>query len=164
MEANFQAYKEDVAMNKPSCSANCEIRHLIPDSSFIISAVNSRDAFHSCCYSYWKNTEGKVLWIIPDLVFFEFQAAQSRCYKGKDEPYRWLGLHRGNSRRIRLTNKLLEKIWDMRLYDTFSSLKGADLLFACIAKAESLPLVTLDSHFEKYADEIKIINPTKTEL
>lgn len=138
------------------------MRHLIADSSFIISVVNSKDRFHSPCYSYWKNTEDKVLWIIPDLVFFEFQAAQSRIYSGKKEPFRNLSLHSGNSKRFRLTNKFWGKIWDMQLYDKFSALKGADLMFACIAKAENLPLVTCDHHFEKYADEIMVINPTKS--
>ena len=51
----------------------------------------------------------------------------------------------------------------MKLYDIFSELKGADLMFACIAKAENSPLVTCDRHFEKYAGTIRIINPTKTD-
>jgi predicted nucleic acid-binding protein len=151
-------------MSKHIQIANRELKRLIPDSSFIVSVVNSKDALHGPCYSYWKNSEDKVLWIIPDLVFFEFQAAQSRRYQGKDEPYRELSLHRGNSRRFRITNKLLGTMWDMKLYDVFSGLKGADLLFACIAKAENLPLITCDNHFEKYADVIEIINPAKSNI
>ena len=38
-------------------------------------------------------------------------------------------------------------------------LGGTDLMYACIAKVESIPLVTRDSNFLLYGDEIVIVNP-----
>ena len=49
----------------------------------------------------------------------------------------------------------------MDLPNLFEHLKGADLVYACVAKVEKIPLVTCDEHFEQYSAEIEVVNPTK---
>jgi len=40
-------------------------------------------------------------------------------------------------------------------------LRGADLVFACIAFLEGLPLVTRDTAFDRYAIDVEVINPER---
>jgi hypothetical protein len=53
----------------------------------------------------------------------------------------------------------LAKVYDLGLYDKFSTLRGADLLYACIARVENIPLVTHDSDFSPYSKELELIKP-----
>jgi hypothetical protein len=50
------------------------------DASVLASIVNSDDAEHFSCYSFFRdlNDDDKALWVVPGLIFFEFQATQSR--------------------------------------------------------------------------------------
>ena len=48
----------------------------------------------------------------------------------------------------------MAKVRELELYDRFSCLKGADLLYACIARVEDNLLVTHDSDFDPYSDEL----------
>ena len=58
-----------------------------------------------------------------------------------------------------VTPTFLKRVWDLDLYNIFLSLKGADLLYACIAKVEEIPLVTHDGDFDQYEGTIQIIRP-----
>ena len=49
----------------------------------------------------------------------------------------------------------------MDLANLFEHLKGADLIYASVAKVEGIPLVTCDGDFEQYSAEIDVVNPTK---
>ena len=42
--------------------------------------------------------------------------------------------------------------------DGFRELRGADLIFACIAYLESAFLVTLDNGYQAVSDSIRVIN------
>lgn len=134
------------------------------DASILASIVNSDDVEHSSCYSFFRNLhdDDTAIWVVPSLVFFEYQATQSRRYREKgreDDVYRHAPLYVTNCELYEASRSFLLKVDKMGLYDLFSSLKGADLLYACIAKVENLPLVTHDRHFEKYAQEIELIKP-----
>jgi hypothetical protein len=58
-----------------------------------------------------------------------------------------------------VTGEFLATVWELGLYDRFSTLKGADLLYACIALVENILLVTHDSDFDRYSDQISLIKP-----
>jgi predicted nucleic acid-binding protein len=142
---------------------------MIPDTSFLVSAICTADANHPKCYPYWLKSQETVTWCVPDLVFFEYQATQSRLarerrmqkaklHQDAPGPYRELRLHDKNSKRFRLTNTLLWKIYADNLYDLFEELKGADLMMACMAKVQNMPLVTCDSHFDKYSSHLSVVN------
>ena len=133
------------------------------DACILASIVNSDDAEHFSCYSFFRNLhdEDAATWVVPGLIFFEFQATQSRRYrdKNKEPVFRHSPLFYENTELYEITKEFLEKVWELNLYDRFNHLKGADLLYACMAYVEGIPLVTHDSHFDQYKEDIELIKP-----
>ena len=134
------------------------------DASVLASIVNSDDSEHFSCYTFFRNLhdEDAATWVVPGLIFFEFQATQSRRHRDKKKssnPYRHAPLFEANCELYNVTEPFLKKVWEMDLYDKFSYLKGADLLYACIAIVEAIPLVTHDANFDRYSADIRIIKP-----
>lgn len=139
-------------------------KRYVLDTSVLVSIVNSDDAEHFSCYSFFRNLhdEDKAIWVVPGVIFFEFQATQSRLYRERrpgHPVFRNAPLFYTNTELYHVTKKFLTRVYDLELYDKFSSLRGADLLYACIAKVENLPLVTHDKGFDRYSDELTIIRP-----
>jgi len=128
----------------------------LADASFLVSAIGTRDPNHLPCYTFFKNNE-TAQWLIPTIAYFEFQATQSKIARKGGKAYRSIILP--NHRVIEISLKLIKKATRMNLLDCFSGLHGADLIYACIAKIEKVPLVTCDSDFSKYSKFIEIINP-----
>jgi predicted nucleic acid-binding protein len=138
-------------------------KRYVVDTSVLVSGVNSADEFHLPCYQWIRERfdEGAIF-VVPALAFFEFQAAQSRIYRPRKRPaYRELRLHEGNARLYPMGRRFLARTHEAGLYDKFEMLRGADLVFACIAYLERLPLVTRDSAFDQYEGELQIINPER---
>jgi hypothetical protein len=134
------------------------------DASVLASIVNSDDPEHFSCYSFFRNLhdQNKALWVVPGLIFFEFQATQSRRYRERrpGKPvFRYAPLFYTNTELYHVTKKFLTEVWELELYDKFSHLRGADLFYACIARVEDIPLVTHDAGFDRYGNDIKIIKP-----
>ena len=99
---------------------------------------------------------------MPGLIFFEFQASQSRRYKERRSDaavFRHAPLFITNTELYHVTEQFLAKVWQLGLYERFSNLKGADLLYACMAHVEDIPLVTHDADFDRYSDELRLIKP-----
>jgi hypothetical protein len=109
------------------------------DANVLASIVNSDDVAHFSCYSFFRNhhDDDNAIWVVPGLIFFEFQATQSKL-----------------SRKRRSM-----KVHELKLYDKFSLLGGADLLYACMAYAEKIPLVSNDSDFDPYSKELTLVKP-----
>jgi predicted nucleic acid-binding protein len=134
------------------------------DASVLASIVNSDDVEHFSCYSFFRNLndDDKALWVVPGLIVFEFQATQSKRYR-KRRPrqpvFRHSPLHYENTELYAINRKFLDKVYKLDLYDKFSTLRGADLLYACIARVENIPLVTHDSDFDPYSKEVTLIKP-----
>ena len=134
------------------------------DASVLASIVNSNDAEHFSCYSFFRNLndDDKALWIVPGLIIFEFQATQSKRYQ-KLRPgqpvFRNSPLTYENTELYDVNKNFLAKVYKLHLYNKFSRLRGADLLYACIARVENIPLVTHDSDFDPYRKELTLIKP-----
>jgi predicted nucleic acid-binding protein len=131
---------------------------LVVDASFLISAIRSCDVNHQQCFQFFSEHEN-VTWIIPTIAYFEYQAAQSRLRREGKEAYRELYIP--NFKVYELTHDFIKQVAEMDLPNLFEHLKGADLVYACVAKVEKIPLVTCDGHFEQYFAEIEVVNPTK---
>lgn len=134
------------------------------DASVLASIVNSDDIEHFSCYSFFRNLDDDDMarWVVPGLIFFEFQATQSKRYRmlRPGQPvFRHAPLHYENTELYQVTKKFLVKVYDLNLYGKFSTLRGADLLYACIARVENIPLVTHDSDFDPYSKELTLIKP-----
>lgn len=76
------------------------------DASALIAAVNSRDANHGECYSFWKNNE-EAAYIFPAVAWFEFQAAQSRIMREGKKALRDLYILDGKNRIVEIDTKLV---------------------------------------------------------
>ena len=134
------------------------------DASVLASIVNSDDAEHFACYSFFRNLHDNdtATWVVPGLIFFEFQATQSRRYKERRPAapvFRHAPLFMTNTELYHVTGEFLARVWELGLYDRVSSLRGADLPYACIALVEDIPLVTHDADFDPYRDQIRLMKP-----
>src|SRR6266496_2430667 len=107
------------------------------DASVLASIVNSDDAEHFSCCSFFRNLHDgdKALWVVPGLILFEFETTQSRRYRelrpGRPV-FRNAPLFYTNTKLYHVTKKFLIKVSELELYDKFNHLRGADLLYACI--------------------------------
>ena len=138
------------------------------DASVMAAVINMDDPEHQSCYWFFKNLHDadRVTWVVPGLIFFELQAVRARRKRDKVEdrpPYGSIPLYVENTELYEVTPKFLKSVWDQDLYNVFLSLKGADLLYACIAKMENLPLVTHDKDFDQYEGVIQIIRPREND-
>ena len=53
---------------------------------------------------------------------------------------------------------LVQKTAEIVREDGFRNLRGADLIFACIAHIEDAYLVTMDNHFDRVSEKIRVLN------
>lgn len=113
----------------------------VVDASVLMGAVNSADVNHVACYSFFKNHEDDTF-VIPTLAYFEFQAAQSRMRREGRTAIRKLYIP--NVKTYEMTQATIRRASELELPDKLSALRGADLVYACIAAIEGLPLVTND--------------------
>jgi len=63
-----------------------------------------------------------------------------------------------NSIVYNIDQDFVRKSYDIVMTDGFSKLRGADLIFACIAYLEKASLVTLDNHFQNVSHRINVID------
>jgi len=133
------------------------MQRFLLDASVLISAVNSADALHIPCYSFIRNHEDAI-WVVPSIAYFEFQAAQSRIRRSGRSAIREIYL--ANAQVYEVTHSVMSACAEAGLFDRLDTLRGADLVYACIAALEDLPLVTTDSDFKSVSGTITIINPT----
>lgn len=63
-----------------------------------------------------------------------------------------------NSRIYPIDQELISKCTEIVIEDGFSSLRGADLIFACIAYLEDAYLVTKDKGFSAVCSHISVID------
>ncbi len=134
------------------------------DANVLVSIVNSDDVEHWSCYSFFRNLndDGIARWVVPGLIFFEFQSSQSRRYhkRSPGHPvFRHSPLNYKNTELYHVTKSFLIKVNELDLFNRFSSLRGQDLLYACIAYVEKIPLVTPDKDFPPYSKDLTIIKP-----
>lgn len=135
------------------------MKKYITDSCFLVSTIRSQEPNHLPCYQFFRENED-VTWVVPVLAYFEYQAVQKQLQKRQNlKPYREVYI--SNLEIYDITLDLARKSSEMNLFEIFDSLRGADLIYACIAKIENIPLVTTDGDFQRYSNHIEIINPLK---
>src|SRR5262249_20213983 len=96
--------------------------------------------------------------IYPSIAVFELQASISRLHREGRKMLRDFYIVSDNSTVYPIDQHLIYR--SEQLFDApgFSSLRGADLIFACVAKLENAYLVTLDEGFSAVASEIRIVD------
>jgi len=129
------------------------------DASFMVAVARKTHEFHEPCYNFARQ-HADAVWVIPPMAMFEFHSSLSRRNKAEnvaDEGFR--ELQWPNARYYDIDQQLARKSWELDLFNRFANLGGSDLIYACIAVVESIPLVTRDSDFLLYSDAIVIVNP-----
>lgn len=98
------------------------------------------------------------MWVVPTIAYFEYQAAQSRLKREGRKAYREIYIQ--NLQTYEVSLNLIRKTAELDLANLFSTLRGADLIYACIARIEGITLVTCDERdFGPYRSNIAIVNP-----
>ena len=122
---------------------------LLVDACFLTSLMRSTDANHHPAIAFYHQHLGAT-WVVSTLAYFEFQAAQSRSGHTYREVYV------SNLEVFELTLEFARRCVQQQVFNTFLKLRGADLVYACIAKVEDIPLVTFDKGFDDYRGDIKL--------
>ena len=130
------------------------MRKFVWDSSAILNIKELNPEGYSPAYSLQKDlTDG---WIsgpyhnyYPALAVFEAAASVSRKLRDGKRILREFYLLDENASIYDVDESFISKSAGLPEKEGFNKLRGADLVFACIASVEGAYLVTLDKQFEK---------------
>lgn len=132
-------------------------RHILVDTNVLTGAFNKLDNLHKKSITFFNKLDKNKQVILPAHSLFEFISSIHRRLKN-DQPY--LSFDKDELRipfdTIYITQQLANECRDKKLFELFNTLRGGDLIYACIAKLYSLEFVTFDLDFKPYEKEIKI--------
>lgn len=139
------------------------MRKFVWDTSALLNLKEPDKQGYSPAYSLWKDLsdgwiEGPYQNILPGLAFFELQASISRKLREGDQILREFYILGDTEVVYPIDLNLARKANELIKQSGFDTLRGADLIFACIAKLENAWLVTLDKGFKSVADKIKLLD------
>jgi predicted nucleic acid-binding protein len=121
---------------------------LIWDASALVAIVTISDAHHHDALAVWVDHKHDVS-IFPALAWFEFQATISRLRREKKAASRGLNLLDHKNVVLPIDNDFVRRCAVNKLVERFTTLRGADLVYACAAVLEDAALVTFDSALRK---------------
>jgi predicted nucleic acid-binding protein len=139
------------------------MKKFVWDTSAILNIKEPNADGYSPGYSLIKDLSdgwipGPYQNIFPAIGAFELNASVSRKLRDGERMVREFYIIDENSIIYDINHDLIEKSSDIVTKDGFDTLRGADLIFACIAYLERAYLVTLDNHFQKVAQHIDVID------
>ncbi len=140
------------------------MKKFVWDSSAIIDIKKVNGGMNSRSYCLIEDLSegcipGPYQNIFPALAVFEVNATVSRMHRDGEKILREFYLMDENALLYDLDQDFIYKSNDLFPRKGFDMLRGADLVFACIAFIESAYLVTLDKGFKKHVSEdIKVID------
>jgi len=139
------------------------MKKFVWDTSAILNINEPDETGYSPGYSLMKDLSdgwipGPYQNIFPAIAAFEVDASVSRMHREGKKILRGFYILDENSVIYQIDQTLIRRCSDVVTMDGFSKLKGADLIFACIAYIESAYLVTLDNRFSEVSHHIKVIN------
>ena len=137
---------------------------LVWDTSAIINIKEPNSEGYSPGHSLYKDfsdgwISGPYQNIFPSLAVFEVSATVSRMHRDGKRILREFYIIDENSILYDVDQSLISKSYDLFAKPGFDKLRGADLVFACIAYIEGAYLVTKDKQFgETVSEYIRIID------
>jgi predicted nucleic acid-binding protein len=139
------------------------VKRFVWDTSALLNIKEPNANGYSPGHSLYKDfsdgwLSGPYFNIYPSIAVFELQAAISRRHREGQRMLRDFYIVSENSTVYPIDQTLIYRC--ERLFDApgFSSLRGADLIFACIAHIEDAYLVTLDRGFSAVTSQIRVID------
>ncbi len=145
-----------------------KLKRFVWDTSAIINIKEPDDCGYSPGHSLIKDLSdgcipGPYLNIFPSLAVFEVSATVSRMLRDGKSILRDFYLMDENAVLYDVDQSLIDKSYEFHAKPGFDHLRGADLVFACIAAIEDAFLVTLDKTFAKHlAEKLRIIDLNKS--
>ena len=134
------------------------------DTSAIVNIKEPNEQGYSPGASLYKDLSGGLLGveylnIFPSSAVFEVNATVSRLARKGKPVLREFYLLDDHSQLYEIDKQLIEKSQRLCSLDGFSLLRGADLVFACIAHIEDAYLVTMDGKLSLHASKhVKVID------
>jgi predicted nucleic acid-binding protein len=140
-----------------------QLKKFVWDTSAILSIKEQNAQGYSPGHSLMKDLldgwiPGPYQNIFPSIAAFEVDASVSRMHREGRKILREFYIVDDRSVIYPIDQELIRRSSDVVTIDGFSKLRGADLIFACIAYIEGASLVTLDDHFNGVAQCISVLN------
>lgn len=138
-------------------------KRFVWDTSALLNIKEPNGLGYSPAHSFYKDFSdgcipGPYFNIYPAIAVFELQASISRAHREGRKMLRDFYVVSNNSVVYPIDQELIYRCSDLFNKPGFSSLRGGDLIFACIARVEDAYLVTLDKGFSAVADQIRVID------
>jgi predicted nucleic acid-binding protein len=121
---------------------------LLWDASALIAVINVSDAHHQTAYGLWAKHRYS-LKIVPALAWFEYQAAANRLTREGAKVSRLIYIDEGRTKVLPIDDSFIKQCAARKLAERFTSLRGADLVYACAAALERATLITFDAKLKK---------------
>lgn len=140
------------------------MKRFVWDTSAIIDIKKMYGDMHSRSYGLIKDLSdgwipGPYQNIFPALAVFEVNATVSRMNRDGERILREFYLMDDNAVMYDLDQDFVYKSAELFTKTGFNMLRGADLVFACIAYIENAYIVTLDKAFKKHISrDVKVID------
>lgn len=139
------------------------MKKLVWDTSALLSIKEPDTNGYSPGHSLFKDfsdgwIKGPYQNIFPALAYFEVQATISRKHSDGKNILRDFYIIDDHAVVYPIDQELIARSYELVAKPGFEKLRGADLIFACIAHLEHAFLVTLDNGFDAVADTIKVVN------
>jgi predicted nucleic acid-binding protein len=131
------------------------VKKFVWDTSAILNLKEPNGSGYSPAHSLWKDLAdgwicGPYLNLFPAIALFEVSASVSRKLREGSRMLREFYLLDDASRVYVIDEELVRRSYPLFTEAGFDRLRGADLVFACIAKLEGATLVTLDAGFQQH--------------
>lgn len=139
------------------------MKKFVWDTSAILNISERTADGYTPGKSLWKDLSdgwipGSYQNIFPAIAAFEIDASVSRMRREGKRMLREFYLMDDNAVLYPIDQALISKSAELVEKEEFMGLRGADLIFACIAYIEDAYLVTLDNHFKAVASVVKVVN------
>jgi predicted nucleic acid-binding protein len=133
------------------------------DTSALINIKEPDECGYSPGHSLFKDLAqgiipGPYQNIFPAISAFEIDASVSRKHREGKAILREFYIVNEDALVYPVDSELIERSATIVTKAGFSELRGADLVFACIAYLEGAYLVTMDNHFSRVAGDVKVID------
>jgi len=131
------------------------------DANIILGLLNRKDKHHEKCLKFFQEIDAKykkskkIQGIIPLYLAIEVNIN----IRKRKEDKTWDGIPPLDIMGpifYPIDQIFLQRVQQGGLYDKFSTLKPADAIYAMISFLEKIPLVTLDSDFNRVKDKIEV--------
>jgi predicted nucleic acid-binding protein len=139
------------------------MKRFVWDTSALVNIKEPNDEGYSPGHSLFKDLAqgiipGPYQNVFPAISAFEIDASVSRKHREGKKMLREFYIVSDNALIYPVDSELIQRSAELVTRPGFSELRGADLVFACIAFLEGAYLVTMDNHFSRVSGEVKVVD------